>query len=286
VFLMTLVVHGLSVSASPSTSTAQYKPTAPAALAHFEAGNRLYKSGLDKARPFVDRVRDLRGAIEEYRAGASVEDAPAFDFNIGHASVVLVDNRTAVEHLQRFLSRAHPDEPLRAKLVKEIEDLDPTGEVRADLRRSEERAQAAKGDPVVVPAPPPAPAPTIPLPPPVRSEPPNAIGEPGHGWVWLGWGLTAAALVGGGVTTWLAVSATGIDSDAKDTTQTTSDRVNLENRADSRRRTALIVGVGSGAAVVLGIVTLAIPARRSGSSPATAWNLGLTGNGVVVFGRF
>jgi hypothetical protein len=69
-------------------------------------------------------------------------------------------------------------------------------------------------------------------------------------------------------------------------TRTTLDRVNLESRADSRRRTALIVGVGSGAAVVLGIVTLAVPARRSGSSPATAWNLGLTGNGVAVFGRF
>ena len=48
----------------------------------------------------------------------------------------------------------------------------------------------------------------------------------------------------------------------------------------------MIVGIGSGAAVILGIVTLVLPARTDARATSNAWNLGITGNGVAVLGRF
>jgi hypothetical protein len=269
-------------SAESSSTLGQYKPTKPAALVHFEAGNRLYKSGLDTARPFPARVRDLRAAVQEYEAGALVEDAPAFDYNLGHAARVLVDNRTAVAHLQRFLERAHPDEPLRSAIENEISDLDPAGDIRMQLRQADEHAQETRAASVAPSSPPPTTA-TMPVAQPELRAP---VAQPSRAWSWVGWGLIAAGVAGGGGATWLAVSATGLDADAKDTTRSITDRFDLQNRADSRRRSAVIVGIGSGAAVVLGVVILAIPARSASRDSMTAWNLGISGNGVSVFGRF
>lgn len=279
------VTSGSAPASAPSSSTlGQYKPTKPAALVHFEAGNRLYKSGLNTARPFPARVRDLRAAVQEYEAGALVEDAPAFDYNLGHAARVLVDNRAAVAHLQRFLERAHPDEPLRSAIENEISDLDPAGDIRMQLRQADAHAQ--EPTPASVARPTPVASLTTSATKPAQPELRAPVAKPGRAWSWAGWGLIAAGVAGGGGATWLAVSATGLDADAKDTTRSITDRVDLQNRADSRRRSAVFVGVGSGAAIVLGVIILAIPARPASSASATAWNLGISGNGVSVFGRF
>jgi hypothetical protein len=104
-------------------------------------------------------------------------------------------------------------------------------------------------------------------------------------WARLGWGLTAAGVVGAGVTTWLAVSARGLDTDAAASGRI-SERLDLQDRADSRRHAALIVGIGSGAAVVIGVVTLLLPDRADPPAQGRAWNLGITGNGLAVIGRF
>ncbi len=278
--------------AAPSSSMARYKPTSPRALAHFEAGNRLYKSGVKPDRPFAERVRDLKLAIEAYLAGRAIEDAPAFDYNLGHASWVLVDNVSAVTHLLRFLERAAPDEQLRAAVETEIATLDPSGAIRADLRRARDAVRSAEPKEATAPAVPapndPPRAPASPALTPAGQPIPttSARADASHGWAWLGWSLTAAGVVGGGVTTWLAVSAASLRDDAQDVSRPTSERLDLEDRSDSRRRTAFIVGVGSGAAIVLGIVTLALPARDAAPRRTSAWNVGLTGHGVAVFGRF
>jgi len=282
---------GARASAAPSNSLGQYKPTRASALAHFEAGNRAYKDARIASRPLADRVRDLKRAIDEYSAGQALDDAPAFDYNIAHAARLLVDNATAVAHLQRFVERAQPEEQLRRAVENEIAELDPSGAIRADLRLANAATVESK------PPPPPPPSAV-----PVQSAAPEAsrpvtggatLGsnvpaapQESHVWGRIGWGLTAAGVVGAGVTAWLVASASGLDSDAKDSGRTTSDRLDLQHQADSRRHTALSVGIGSGAALVLGIVTLAIPARAATHATSTAWNLGITGHGVAVFGRF
>jgi hypothetical protein len=275
-------------------SMARYKPTSVASLAHFEAGNRLYKSGLKRERPFADRVRDLRGAIDEYQAGAQLEDAPAFDYNMGHTAWLLLDNPSAVAHLLRFLDRARPDDHLRAAIEKEIASLDPSGAIRDDLRRAQPTASAdaaesastkatASVGPVLKAA---QPVPTSRVDgAPLERTPPEPS-RPSHAWTWVGWGLTGAGLAGGGLTTWLVVSANSLDRDAQATNRSSNERLDVQDRADARRRAALFTGIGSGVAVVLGLVTLAFPARSDGRRATSAWNLRLTGNGVAVVGRF
>jgi hypothetical protein len=281
---------GAHASAAPSSSLAQYKPTGAAALAHFEAGNRAYKDARIASRPLADRVRDLKHAIDEYTAGQALDDAPAFDYNIAHAARLLVDNATAVAHLQRFVERTQPDAQLRNAVENEITELDPSGAIRANLRQAKAPAVESKPPPALPPAaPPPSAAPGASQP--VTSGPvlaTSAPAAPRESRVWgrLGWGLTAAGVVGAGVTTWLMINASGLDNDSKDTSRTMSDRLDLQHQADSRRHAALIVGIGSGAAVVLGIVTLALPARADARATGSAWNLGITGHGVAVFGRF
>ena len=283
---------GVVARASAESSLGQYKPSRPDALAHFEAGNRAYKDARNASRPLADRVRDLKHAIDEYTVGQALEpDAAAFDYNIAHAARLLVDNANAIAHLQRFLERARPDEQLRQKVENEISELDPSGEIRANLRQAKAPSVESKPSPPASSTlPPPSAAPGASQPvapaPPVSTTAAQHESHESHVWVRLGWGLTAAGLLGGGVTTWLTASANGLDSDAKSTSRTSADRLDLQNQADSRRHAALIVGIGSGAALILGIVTLALPARAGAHATSTAWNLGITGNGAAVFGRF
>lgn len=282
-----------AASAEPSSSLVHYKPTDPAALVHFEAGNRAYKDARDATRPLTDRVRDLKRAIEEYAAGQEIDGAAAFDYNIAHCARLLVDNATAVAHLQRFLERAGQlDAELRQSVESEISELDPSGAIRALLRQS----SAPHGERA---APPPAPrAATTPdgspaqghaqqappsAPPATRTAPPPHTSRT---WLHLGWGLTAAGVIDGGVAAWLAFDAAGLDRDARDMSRTISSRVDLEHRADVRRNAAVVMGIGGGVAVVLGVVALLRPARTDASAASSAWHLGVTRGAVAVSGRF
>ena len=240
--------------AAPAASLAQYKPAKPRALAHFEAGNRAYKDARIATRPLAARVRDLRRAIDEYTAGQAIEDAAAFDYNIAHCARQLVDNATAVAHLQRFLERAEGlDVQLREAVQNEIAELDSSGAIRAQLRQGDAPPPGERKAPP--PDPPASPPPAAPSPAPTSSAAPgvslpaapaasplgtSAATEPraSHVWAGIGWGLTAAGVVGGGVTAWLAIGAAGLDSDANDTRRATSNRLDLQHQADSRRRAA------------------------------------------------
>lgn len=278
-----------AASAAPSSSLTHYKPTNPAALAHFEAGNRAYKDARDATRPLTDRVRDLKRAIDEYTAGQAIDGAAAFDYNIAHCARLLVDNATAVAHLQRFLERAGQlDAELQQSVESEIAELDPSGAIRGLLRQSSvphsERAappaapvpdrSTAQGNAQQVP---PSAPPATPTAPPPRTS---------RTWLHLGWGLTAAGVIDGGVAAWLAFDAAGLDRDARDMTRTISNRVDLEHRADVRRNAAVVMGIGGGAAVVLGVVALLRPPRADASTASSAWNLGVTRGVVAVIGRF
>lgn len=273
-----------SEAAPPASSLAKYKPTETEAVVHFEAGNRFFKGARIASRPLAERVRDLKRAIDEYAAGQALEDAPAFDYNIARAARLLVEHATAIAHLQRFLDRADQlDDEFRRAIEDEIAELDPSGEIRARFRPASSQVNAkSKPSPpdalrVSVPleqasaAPGPALVPTAGSGATTTTAPSPAattVTEPRGSRVWipLGWGLSAAGVAGAGVTAWLGATAGEMDG--------------------SRRRSALIVGIGSGAVMIVGVVTLLIPSRAHAVRSGTAWNLGITRNSVTVLGRF
>jgi hypothetical protein len=89
------------------------------------------------------------------------------------------------------------------------------------------------------------------------------------------------------VTTYLVLDAQNLDRQATDAeaNHQASVRNELTARSADRRRSAVIFGVGSGVALATGLVFALWP---SGDRPPTqaSWNLGITGNGIAVAGRF
>jgi len=312
-----LMVCAMPVSAAPISSPAslsdKYKLTDPEAIMHFQAGNAAYKTGVDKHRPRADRDRDLERAIAEYTAGQAIQDRPVFDFNLGLAYKALGHADEAIEHLQRCVDLA--DETIsaeaRADAEKKLAALDPGGKRRAELAKR--RAVAPQPAPIAAPQPGSTTAPRVspvaeverasvssaPSAPPPRE--PSPVSPPGLStteamtphrsvrWTRVGgWGLTGAGLLGAGVTAWLVLDAHSLDNQAKDAQahHTASERQTLADRADARRRSALVVGIGSGALLASGALILMLWSGRDPAPTRIGWNLGITGHGVAVSGRF
>jgi hypothetical protein len=102
-----------------------------------------------------------------------------------------------------------------------------------------------------------------------------------------GWALATAGLVGGGVTTYLVLDAQNLDRQATDAeaNQQASVRNELTARAADRRRSAMIFGVGSGIVLATGLLFALWPSSDRPPTQAS-WNLGITGSGIAVEGRF
>src|SRR5262245_21764856 len=124
-----LVLAPVEVCADPDPLA---KPADAKAADHLAQGNRHY------------RVREFDKAIEEFKAGALIEDAPVFLYNLGQSYRQLGRYEDAIWHYERFVSRTKPT----GKLKEAIDGF--LAEMRAELAKS--------------PAPPPAegapPAPT------------------------------------------------------------------------------------------------------------------------------
>jgi hypothetical protein len=227
-----------------------------------------------------------------------------FDFNLGLAYKALGRTDEAVEHLQRFLDLA--DETVsadaRADAERKLAALDPGAKRRAELARKRAAVFATPAPPSDVPptskaertpTAPSAPPPVAPTP--MRAPPPEItsaeVMPPRSSVRWSrvgGWGMAGAGVIGAGVTTWLVIDAQNFDNQANNAqaNQRVSERQALSDRAASRRRSAVIVGIGSGALLASGALILMF---SSGSDPAptrAGWNLGITPHGVAMMGRF
>ncbi len=77
------------------------KPKTRDARQHLERGNKLYT------------LRDFDKAIEEYRAGLLVEDAPVFQYNLAQAYRLSGNYQQALWFYERFEKRAHPTGELK-----------------------------------------------------------------------------------------------------------------------------------------------------------------------------
>jgi hypothetical protein len=117
------------------------KPTRPEARDHLDRGNRLFRLG------------ELDQAIEAYKAGSLLEDAPLFHFNLGQSFRKAGQYDKALWHFDQFAKHMRaedPDRPILDEIIAQTEALKksasaPPGEAMA----SAGSASAAPGSPVV-----------------------------------------------------------------------------------------------------------------------------------------
>jgi tetratricopeptide (TPR) repeat protein len=279
-----VVVLGCLASASAgfadNSAKAPFKFAQPKnndAREHLKRGARLYNN------------QDFKAAIEEFKAGALAEPCSTFDYDLGQSYRQLGLYKEALWHYQRFLDNGHPT----GDALQGVQDL--IAEMQAHL------ANAARTMPPTEPAP--GPDATQPEPPTraavkpeqptmqrsamqhdadTRHAPPD---DERRGSVnWIGWTVTVGGVATLGTTGYLILRASNLDNQANMSIDNRM-RSDLHDQASTRRLAGAIVGVGGIALTATGIYLLST--SRHQDHPTTAsLDVGLTGRGVVVFGRF
>lgn len=273
-------------------------PKTLSARSHFTQGNRHY------------RVRKLDEAIAAYQAGAVIEPAPVFDYNLGQCYRKLGRHADAIWHYERFLRNGRPEgelhalvtgflrelrsEPERKALVPPGSGPDRKASVRPPSEQAQEQEQEQQQQPQAV-VPPPA-ARAAWLRPPAGSSaarspsaPSLSVSAVARGDRWyadrLGWGLAAAgvtAAVGAG---YLLSHAVDLQHEAA-ASLAQRDRLELRGRARVHQLAGAALGVGGGALLATGVIKLALRPRAPTRASAAAWSIGISGLGVAVLGRF
>ena len=257
IVLGTLALLALFVLATTaSADDALAKPKDATAQQHLAAGNKLY------------RVREFEKAVDDYKAGALIEDVPVFHYNLGQCYRQLGRYKDAIWHYERFLERGNPTGQLRGAVDAFLTQM------RNELEKK------AMNQPPTEPAPDPKP---------LEPAQPNTatIMIPGEPWHRdrLGLGLAAAGVIGLSVSSWCFISARGL-VEGSNSQPTQGERQDLRDRASSRRLIGTILGVGGAGLLVGGLVKLALrPADRE-VTVTTSLKVGITGDSVFVTGRF
>lgn len=266
--LVVMLTLGLLVPPAWADDPALAAPKDPAARQHYTQGNRLY------------RIRKFDEAITEYQAGAVIELAPVFDYNLGQCYRQLGRYADASWHYERFIKNGVPASELqtvvsgflqqmRAELERKALTQPPT-EVASEtgLPRTARRGSSS--------------TPSI--------EPPTSIIVRGTATIqWysdrIGWSLVAGGMVGAGTATYLFVCAHSLLGDANATPEEDR-RSELLDAWHTRKRIGTVAGIGSVALLVAGVVRLAIHSGEPARSTATSWSVGANAHGAFVFGRF
>lgn len=261
-----LVVAGSSVAFAGDPFA---KPNAADARDHLAKGNKLYA------------VRDFEKAIEEYKAGALVEGAPIFDYNLGQCYRQLGKYDDAIWFYDRFINRGQPTGDVLAAVNDFISQMKAEREKKAMTQPPIEAAPNSKGSASTEPGVTPTPSTTTQ---PAKSEVIAPQSASSQGKDWLGIGLVAVGGVGIVVGGGLLWDAHSINNDANATADQKS-RDALHSKADTRSLTGTIVGVAGVAVLATGVIKLVV--GRHHDTPTTAqWDVGATSDSVFVFGRF
>lgn len=252
-----LAVCGLMLTVVVTDAQAQApgRPTKPEAIAHFQRGNAHWKLG------------DFKQALAEYKAGALIEPAPVFLYNVAQCYRKLGNYDQAIWNYDRFLASGTAPPGLKAQIEKLIDDM------KAEMQ------QRAKS------APPAEPATMQPDPEPPAAQPASIQKSvaPWHHDA-FGWGLVGAGVAVGAVGAVLIADAASLRSDAN-TAPSQEQQNALHDKADSRALVGTMLAIGGGAVLVTGIVKLAIHDREPGPTETT-WSVGVSLTGVFAFGRF
>lgn len=265
--LMAVLVGAWMITrAIPALADEITKPTSAEARAKLSAGAGLFRAG------------EFEKALEEYKAGVVIEDAPIFHYNLGQSYRHLGRYKEAIWHFQRFLRHANPL-PDKYKQATETMIRDMKSEMDRKAMTNPP-TEPADGEPAKnVPAPPQS------APPASQASTPTELPPPWYNDA-LGWGLAGSGVLGAGVSVALLVNAKSLDDDANaESSQVKQDE--LRERASSRRLAGAIVGVVSTGLLVTGIVKLVIaPNGREQQSLASAIDISITPSGFAIAGRF
>lgn len=210
------------------------RPTGPEAMACLLRGNRLYS------------VREFDKAIEQYKAGALLEDAPVFQYNLAQAYRVSGRYEDALWHYERFLKRTNPTGTLRDTIDGFVKEM------QQEMQRA-----ATTQQPISV-----APQPTAATS--ARQAPRSGQHER---WYQdrMGWGLTSVGAIIGATGIYLLTSAHAMDERAFAEPRDTQ-RMELQTSASSRRVAGYVLGGAALALIGGGVVRLALHEESSGSS--------------------
>lgn len=237
------------------------KPDSADARDHLARGNKLYS------------VRDFEKAIDEYKAGALVEQAPVFDYNLGQCYRQLGDYEAAKWHYEQFLRRGQPE----GKVIEAVNGF--ISQMDAELQKKAMSQQPTEAAPTEAVSEQPA-APVEP----VAKLSDTAPTPPHRSFRALAWGLTGAGVVGVGVGGALLWNASSLRDDANNTVdQSTRDA--LFEKADSRSLLGTVIGISGGALLAAGVITFVLD-RPSDSRSTTAWTMGASPHGIFAVGQF
>lgn len=246
------------------------RPKDPAALKHLDVATKLYD------------IRSFEQAIEEYKAGALVEPAPVFDYDLAQCYRQLHKYKDAIWHYQRFLKES-PETPEHNEAVKKfIEQMQAELDQKAmTAPPTEDAGSAAPVKPAtsVKPATTPA-APAADKEPP----PPPAAVDPWYRDP-IGWGLVGGGVVALGVSSYFLLDARSKDLDSNKTAGQT-EQASLRDTAHSHRVIGGIVGGIGIAAVAAGVVKLVLHPNAEEQTETAGLGIGITTNGFAVMGKF
>lgn len=259
--MVTCSIMWVAAGTAMAEDPAIRKPHAEEALTHLARATKLYN------------VRSFEEAAAEYKAGALVESAPIFDYNLGQCYRQLGKYKEAIWHYERFVKES-PETTDHDLAVQGF-----ITQMKAELEKKAMTAPPTEAAPT-------SSSTTIqPLPQPAKLVPPTGETdvEPwyadGFGWGLAGTGVVAVATSGV-----LFLDASSINSDANDS-MSQSARDSLHSKADTRSLVATIIGIGGVGLLATGIVKLAIHPTVQ-ARPTNSWNIGISASGLEVFGRF
>jgi tetratricopeptide (TPR) repeat protein len=227
------------------------RPTKPAAVEHFTQGNSLFK------------IAHFEEAAKEYEAAALIDHAPILDYNLGQCYRKLGRYKDAIFFYQQF-NNTSPETP---EHIEEVNKL-----IEAMKAEMDKKAMTQ----------PPVEEGTAPIQPSLRVATTGLTVEP---WYvdGLGWGLSGTGLLAVGVSAALFLDASSLQDDSNHAMSQVE--VNsLRDKANTRSLIGTVIGIGGVGLLVTGVVKLII--HPTAPKSETALNVGITGNGFVVFGSF
>jgi hypothetical protein len=214
----------------------------------------------------------------EFKAGALVEPAPVFDYNLGQAYRQTGKYQEALWHYDRFLTYGHPTGELLDAVNAFMTEMRTHMENRALTMPPNGPAEATSQ---------PAPSETAPGTQlsTIRAPASTANNEERSGPNWVGWGLTVVGVASIGTSGALFLSASNLD-DKANTTPDARARNSLHDQAHTRRVVGAVVGGVGIAVIAAGVLDLVLSRPHKRTTNTASLDLGIVDHGIVVLGHF
>lgn len=227
VLIVAFIVSLFASSAAVADEMARWKPTQRVALAHFKAGNQQY------------RIRAFERAIEEYKAGLVLENAPLFHYNLAQCYRQLGKYEDAIWHYERFVKSAHPTGEMAAAITDFI------AQMKSELEKKATTQAPTEAEPKAI-----APPPAAPPAPPANEGAAPASGMPVRRKLALAVAAGGVAALGIGIG--VGIHARGLQDDAKSICPMVScDRsAEANDLIDRGERNALYANIAFGVSAV------------------------------------